>query len=200
MKIEFAPMNVPLRRRLGGSTVDVLLPGSRCSGGGGAFGNFCTESTGFSRLFPGLTSHLLMLPFWFRVPLFREYIMSGGLVSSSKSSLSYLVSRPEGGDVAVIAVGGAPESLDAPEPAAEHHGICSSSVSCQRSFPVQPRPDAVQEVHPHLGKPISVAQTPCPSSEDIESLHQVYLTCLKDLFEQNKHTYGFNDDQHLTFK
>ncbi|XP_047194916.1 2-acylglycerol O-acyltransferase 2-A isoform X4 [Hippoglossus stenolepis] len=91
MKIEFAPMNVPLRRRLGGSTVDVLLPGSRCSGGGGAFGNFCTESTGFSRLFPGLTSHLLMLPFWFRVPLFREYIMSGGLVSSSKSSLSYLL-------------------------------------------------------------------------------------------------------------
>ncbi|XP_035004904.2 uncharacterized protein LOC118102672 isoform X7 [Hippoglossus stenolepis] len=127
MKIEFAPMNVPLRRRLGGSTVDVLLPGSRCSGGGGAFGNFCTESTGFSRLFPGLTSHLLMLPFWFRVPLFREYIMSG-------------------------------------EPAAEHHGICSSSVSCQRSFPVQPRPDAVQEVHPHrsgktdLGRPDSLSQ------------------------------------------
>ncbi|XP_045920579.1 2-acylglycerol O-acyltransferase 1 isoform X3 [Micropterus dolomieu] len=36
-----------------------------------------------------------------------------GLVSSSKASLSYLVSRPEGGNVAVIAVGGAPESLDA---------------------------------------------------------------------------------------
>uniref|UniRef100_A0A3Q1H8I7 2-acylglycerol O-acyltransferase 2-B-like n=1 Tax=Acanthochromis polyacanthus TaxID=80966 RepID=A0A3Q1H8I7_9TELE len=44
----------------------------------GAFGNFCTEATGFSRLFPGLTPHLLMLPFWFRVPLFRDYIMSGG--------------------------------------------------------------------------------------------------------------------------
>ncbi|XP_054608500.1 2-acylglycerol O-acyltransferase 2-A [Dunckerocampus dactyliophorus] len=79
----------------------------------GAFCNFCTESTGFSSLFPGLKSHLLMLPFWFRVPLFRDYIMSGGLVSSSKSSLSYLLSRPQGGNVAVIAVGGAPESLDA---------------------------------------------------------------------------------------
>ncbi|XP_031695395.1 2-acylglycerol O-acyltransferase 2-B-like isoform X1 [Anarrhichthys ocellatus] len=44
----------------------------------GAFGNFCTEATGFSRLFPGLRSHLLMLPFWFRVPLFRDYIMYGG--------------------------------------------------------------------------------------------------------------------------
>ncbi|MED6271316.1 2-acylglycerol O-acyltransferase 1 [Characodon lateralis] len=44
----------------------------------GGFGNFCTEATGFSRLFPGLRSHLLMLPFWFRVPFFRDYIMCGG--------------------------------------------------------------------------------------------------------------------------
>ncbi|XP_061665146.1 2-acylglycerol O-acyltransferase 2-B isoform X2 [Syngnathoides biaculeatus] len=79
----------------------------------GAFCNFCTESTGFSGLFPGLKSHLLMLPFWFRVPIFRDYIMCGGLVSSSKSSLSYLLSRPQGGNVAVIAVGAAPEALDA---------------------------------------------------------------------------------------
>lgn len=44
----------------------------------GAFGNFCTEATGFSHLFPGLKPHLLMLPFWFRVPFFRDYIMCGG--------------------------------------------------------------------------------------------------------------------------
>ncbi|XP_040038775.1 2-acylglycerol O-acyltransferase 1 isoform X2 [Gasterosteus aculeatus] len=36
-----------------------------------------------------------------------------GLVSSCKSSLSHLASRPGGGNVAVIAVGGAPEALDA---------------------------------------------------------------------------------------
>ncbi|XP_060922484.1 2-acylglycerol O-acyltransferase 1 isoform X1 [Limanda limanda] len=219
----------------------------------GAFGNFCTESTGFSRLFPGLTSHLLMLPFWFRVPLFREYIMSGGLVSSSKSSLSHLVSRPEGGNVAVIAVGGAPESLDARPGSltlqvqnrkgfiklALRHGaqlvpvfsfgenelfdqIKNPSGSNLRTLQNQLQSIlgfAVplfhargvfqyslglmpyrKSIHTVVGKPISVAQTSCPSSEDIESLHQVYLTCLKDLFEQNKHTYGFNDDQHLTFK
>lgn len=79
----------------------------------GGFGNFCTEATGFSELFPGLTPHLLMLPFWFRIPVFRDYIMCGGLVSSSKSSLVHIVSRPQGGNVAVIAVGGAPEALDA---------------------------------------------------------------------------------------
>lgn len=79
----------------------------------GGFGNFCTEASGFSRMFPGLTPYLLMLPFWFRVPFFRDYIMSGGLVSSEKTSASYLLSRPGGGHVAVVAVGGAPESLDA---------------------------------------------------------------------------------------
>ncbi|XP_035004903.2 2-acylglycerol O-acyltransferase 2 isoform X6 [Hippoglossus stenolepis] len=169
MKIEFAPMNVPLRRRLGGSTVDVLLPGSRCSGGGGAFGNFCTESTGFSRLFPGLTSHLLMLPFWFRVPLFREYIMSGVLCPQNQlqSIMGFAV------------------------PLFHARGVFQYSLGL---MPYR------KSIHTVVGKPISVAQTPCPSSEDIESLHQVYLTCLKDLFEQNKHTYGFNDDQHLTFK
>ncbi|XP_062311136.1 2-acylglycerol O-acyltransferase 2-A isoform X5 [Osmerus eperlanus] len=79
----------------------------------GAFGNFCTEASGFSSLFPGLRPHLLMLPFWFRVPFFRDYIMGGGLVSSEKASASYLLSRPGGGSVAVLAVGGAPESLEA---------------------------------------------------------------------------------------
>lgn len=112
----------------------------------GAFGNFCTEATGFSQLFPGLTPHLLMLPFWFKVPFFRDYIMSGGelfrghlgakglrgsehgrnhrtlspsaffvlgLVSSDKASTSHLLGYEGGGQVAVIAVGGPPESLDA---------------------------------------------------------------------------------------
>ncbi|XP_060793850.1 2-acylglycerol O-acyltransferase 1 [Neoarius graeffei] len=79
----------------------------------GAFGNFCTEASQFTKLFPGLTPYLLMLPFWFRVPFFRDYIMYGGLVSSEKASMSYLLSRPGGGSAAVVAVGGAPESLEA---------------------------------------------------------------------------------------
>ncbi|KAL4631430.1 2-acylglycerol O-acyltransferase 2-A-like isoform X2 [Arapaima gigas] len=108
----------------------------------GGFGNFCTEGSGFTALFPGLTPYLLMLPFWFRVPFFRDYIMCGGwqlgeeplvpaglhpivpshfsslplfpgLVSSEKASASYILSCPGGGHVAVVAVGGAPESLDA---------------------------------------------------------------------------------------
>ncbi|XP_078138395.1 2-acylglycerol O-acyltransferase 2-A [Centroberyx gerrardi] len=218
----------------------------------GAFGNFCTEATGFSGLFPGLKSHLLMLPFWFRVPLFRDYIMSGGLVSSCKSSLSYLVSRPEGGNVAVIAVGGAPEALDARPGAlklqilnrkgfiklALKHGahlVPVFSFGENELFDQMENPtgsslrtlqDRLQSImgvamplfhargvfqynfglmpyrkpiHTVVGKPISVVQTASPSSEDIESLHSVYLQSLTELFEQNKHTYGIEEDKHLSF-
>uniref|UniRef100_A0A8C9NV75 Acyltransferase n=1 Tax=Spermophilus dauricus TaxID=99837 RepID=A0A8C9NV75_SPEDA len=80
----------------------------------GAFGNFCTEATGFSRLFPGLRPHLLMLPCWFQIPIFRDYIMTS--VSSPENpgaSVSYLLSRPGGGQVAVLAVGGPLEALEA---------------------------------------------------------------------------------------
>lgn len=44
----------------------------------GAFVNLCTESTGFSSLFPGIRPHLMMLNLWFWTPFFRDYIMSGG--------------------------------------------------------------------------------------------------------------------------
>ncbi|XP_031605335.2 2-acylglycerol O-acyltransferase 2-A isoform X1 [Oreochromis aureus] len=218
----------------------------------GAFGNFCTEATGFSHLFPGLKPHLLMLPFWFRVPFFRDYIMCGGLVSSSKSSLSYLVSRPEGGNVAVIAVGGAPEALDARPGAltlqvqnrkgfiklALKHGAqlvpvfsfgeneLFDQIENPTGSPLRRLQNRLQSImgiamplfhargvfqysfglipyrkpiHTIVGKPIPVIQTPSPSSEDIESLHKVYLQNLTELFEQHKRTYGLPDDQHLTF-
>ncbi|XP_067850784.1 2-acylglycerol O-acyltransferase 1-like [Heptranchias perlo] len=79
----------------------------------GAFENFCSEATGFRKLFPGLTSYLCVLPFWFKIPFYRDYIMCAGLVSSVKSSVSHILSRKGGGNVAVIVIGGAEESLDA---------------------------------------------------------------------------------------
>lgn len=218
----------------------------------GGFGNFCTEVTGFSHLFPGLKPHLLMLPFWFRVPFFRDYIMCGGLVSSCKSSLSYLVNRPEGGNVAVIAVGGAPEALDARPGAltlqvrnrkgfiklALKHGAqlvpvfsfgeneLFDQIENPAGSPLRRLQNRLQgimgiavplfhargvfqysfglipyrkPIHTVVGKPIPVTQTPSPSSEDIESLHKVYLQSLTELFEQHKRTYGLAEHQHLTF-
>uniref|UniRef100_A0A8C6TRK9 Acyltransferase n=1 Tax=Neogobius melanostomus TaxID=47308 RepID=A0A8C6TRK9_9GOBI len=79
----------------------------------GAFTNFCVYTTGFRQLFPGITSHMLMLPLWFRSPFFRDFIMSGGLIPSDKESASYPLQCRRGGTAVVIAVGGAPEALDA---------------------------------------------------------------------------------------
>lgn len=44
----------------------------------GAFCNFITGSTGFEELFPGIRSFLTTLAGNFRLPVFREYLMSGG--------------------------------------------------------------------------------------------------------------------------
>ncbi|XP_053316396.1 2-acylglycerol O-acyltransferase 1-like [Spea bombifrons] len=79
----------------------------------GAFANFCTNYTGFAELFPGLTPYLHILPFWFRCPFFREYIMSVGLVSASKKSVNHVLTKENGGNAAIIVIGGAEEALDA---------------------------------------------------------------------------------------
>uniref|UniRef100_A0A8C9WTB4 Monoacylglycerol O-acyltransferase 2 n=1 Tax=Scleropages formosus TaxID=113540 RepID=A0A8C9WTB4_SCLFO len=94
----------------------------------GAFANFCTYATGFCNLYPGLTPYLLMLPLWFRAPFFRDYLMSGGLIPSDKESASYLLRRPGGGNAVVIAVGGAPEALDA------HPGAYTLQLANKKGF------------------------------------------------------------------
>uniref|UniRef100_A0A8C3MJU2 Acyltransferase n=1 Tax=Geospiza parvula TaxID=87175 RepID=A0A8C3MJU2_GEOPR len=76
----------------------------------GAFGNFCTEATGFGRLFPGLRPRLLTLPCWFRLPLFRDYAMAGGLCPVSRRCLDAVLARRS--QALLIVVGGAAEALE----------------------------------------------------------------------------------------
>ncbi|EHA99876.1 2-acylglycerol O-acyltransferase 2 [Heterocephalus glaber] len=79
----------------------------------GAFLSLCTESTGFSLLFPGIHPYLMMLNLWFRVPFFRDYIMCSGLVTSDKESAGHILSKKGNGNLLAIIVGGAQEALDA---------------------------------------------------------------------------------------
>ncbi|XP_039270380.2 2-acylglycerol O-acyltransferase 2-A-like [Styela clava] len=79
----------------------------------GTFLNLTSAVTDTHKLFPGFDSYLTMLPFWFRIPLFRDYILSGSLVSSTKASIKHLITKPKGGNLVGILPGGAPESLDA---------------------------------------------------------------------------------------
>lgn len=40
--------------------------------------NLCTEGTGFSSVFPGIRSHLMMMHWCFWAPVYRDYIMCAG--------------------------------------------------------------------------------------------------------------------------
>lgn len=77
----------------------------------GSFTNFSTNGSGFRKIFPGMDPHLTMLPLWFKVPFYREYLMAGGLVPSSKESIQHIINDPRGGQICAIIPGGAPESL-----------------------------------------------------------------------------------------
>ncbi len=87
----------------------------------GAFAAFGTEALGFSQLFPGIKNTLLTLDSNFRVPLYREYILTLGLQSVSRESCENILSKGgangEGmGRAITIVVGGARESLEAQPP------------------------------------------------------------------------------------
>ncbi|KAM9326493.1 diacylglycerol O-acyltransferase 2-like [Gastrophryne carolinensis] len=77
----------------------------------GAFCNFVTESTGFSQKFPGIRPHLATLAGNFRLPVLREYMMSGGLLPVNRQAIGYTLSQNGRGNAVVIVVGGAAESL-----------------------------------------------------------------------------------------
>lgn len=57
----------------------------------GAFCNFCTEATGFSKIFPGITPHLATLSWFFKIPLIRDYLMAKGASDHTRSSNPFLL-------------------------------------------------------------------------------------------------------------
>lgn len=79
----------------------------------GAIGNFGSEATGFSEIFPGIVPHLLTLAMNFRFPFMRDIIMSSGVCSVDRESIEHILQKMGPGHSVVIVVGGAAESLDA---------------------------------------------------------------------------------------
>uniref|UniRef100_A0A670KLI6 Acyltransferase n=1 Tax=Podarcis muralis TaxID=64176 RepID=A0A670KLI6_PODMU len=77
----------------------------------GAFGNLVTRATGFHEKFPGIKPFLATLAGNFRLPVFREYLMSGGLFPVTRKAIEYLISRNGTGNAVAIVVGGAAEAL-----------------------------------------------------------------------------------------
>ncbi|KAK9451466.1 diacylglycerol acyltransferase-domain-containing protein [Limtongia smithiae] len=74
----------------------------------GAFGAIGTEGAGWERLFPGIPVSLLTLETNFRLPLYRDYLLSLGISSVSRKSCTSLLDHNQS---ICIVVGGARESL-----------------------------------------------------------------------------------------
>jgi len=79
----------------------------------GAFVNFNTEATEFSTLFPNIKPSLLTLNVQFRFPVYRDIVMSGGSCAVSKESIQWLLTQEGKGNMLIIVIGGARETLDA---------------------------------------------------------------------------------------
>ncbi|EPY89497.1 diacylglycerol O-acyltransferase 2 [Camelus ferus] len=77
----------------------------------GAFCNFSTEATEVSKKFPGIRPYLATLAGNFRIPVLREYLMSGGICPVNRDTIDYLLSKNGSGNAIIIVVGGAAESL-----------------------------------------------------------------------------------------
>ncbi|TFK69122.1 DAGAT-domain-containing protein [Pluteus cervinus] len=80
--------------------------------GMGAVATFATEATGFSKAFPGIKPHLLTLASNFKIPFYRDIILSTGVCSVSKQSCSNILKAGPGSAITIV-VGGAAESLSA---------------------------------------------------------------------------------------
>ncbi|RKF59065.1 Diacylglycerol O-acyltransferase 2B [Golovinomyces cichoracearum] len=99
----------------------------------GAFAAFCTESLGFTQLFPDIENTLLTLDSNFKLPFYRDYALAMGLASVSRKSCENLLSKGginnEGmGRAITIVVGGARESLDA------QPGTLRLILNCRKGF------------------------------------------------------------------
>ncbi|VDP70586.1 unnamed protein product [Echinostoma caproni] len=94
--------------------------------GVGAFVNFGTEATGFSRKFPQLTPWLTTLEINFKAPIHRDLLQSFSasyeplvkcthIVSATYAGISYLLDPNKcgkRGNMVIVVLGGAPEALD----------------------------------------------------------------------------------------
>lgn len=74
-----------------------------------AFLNFGTEATGFSEKFPGIRNSLLTISSNFKLPFYRDYLLSLGLASVSKRSCANLLRN---GNCITIVIGGAQGNSD----------------------------------------------------------------------------------------
>ena len=48
-----------------------------------------------------------------------------------------------------------------------------------------------------VGAPLKVNKVENPSKEEVDNLHSLYVTALRELFDKHKKNYGIAEDEHL---
>ncbi|XP_074652515.1 2-acylglycerol O-acyltransferase 2-like isoform X2 [Tubulanus polymorphus] len=179
--------------------------------GMGGFLHFCTEGTGFSKIFPGITPHLMVLPGHFQFPFYRDYLMTSGILPATKGSMDWALSHGPKGRALGLIVGGALEALEAH---AGHYRLkildrkgfikialrngYVRKISCKK-MPKRLRCILCCRILCKVGRPIDVAQIKEPSLEDIDKLQRRYLDELLALFEKYKVQYGETPECKMEF-
>nr|XP_046149386.1 2-acylglycerol O-acyltransferase 1-like [Oncorhynchus gorbuscha] len=193
----------------------------------GAFGNFCTEYTGFQELYPGMTPYLHTLSIWFGFPFFREYLMSSVIGGTAES----LEARP--GSLILEALnrkGFVKIALRCGAHLVPVFSFGENDLFNQLKNPKGSLVRTIQEgmrktlgfslplfhtrgvfqyssgfmpyrqpIYTIVGEPIVVERNVSPSSAEADRLHGCYLEALAKLFEQHKAEYRILEHQHLIF-
>lgn len=82
--------------------------GMLCTGPFMAFG---TNYGGFDQFFPNHKTHIITLDQHFSMPFFRELALGLGGCKATAKSISHILNKEEGGNVAILMVGGATEAF-----------------------------------------------------------------------------------------
>uniref|UniRef100_UPI00398EAD0B diacylglycerol O-acyltransferase 2 n=1 Tax=Pristiophorus japonicus TaxID=55135 RepID=UPI00398EAD0B len=185
----------------------------------GGFCNFGTEATGFSNKFPGIRPFLATLAGNFRMPILRDYLMSGGERANETTfstqawplALIKVCQKVVGADLVPVYTFGENEvyrqiifkegslmraiqkkfqKLIGFAPCVfQGRGFFSSS-----SWGLVPYAKPICTV---VGEPITVPRIENPSAEDVDIYHQMYIRSLAKLFNKHKTKFGCSESDWL---
>uniref|UniRef100_A0A8C0HQ30 Acyltransferase n=1 Tax=Buteo japonicus TaxID=224669 RepID=A0A8C0HQ30_9AVES len=190
----------------------------------GAFCNFVTGSTGFGEMFPGIRPSLTTLAGNFRLPVFREYLMSGGdctgggggrpgvttLILKNRKGFvrmalqhgAYLVPSFSFGEndlfrQVVFEEGSWMRSIQQRFQKMMGFAPCvfyGRGLTSVRSRGFLPYARPITTV---VGEPVTVPKIEDPSCETVDMYHEMYVRSLLKLFNENKTKYGLSETDEL---
>ncbi|KAK2493617.1 hypothetical protein MC885_004889, partial [Smutsia gigantea] len=170
----------------------------------GAFCNFSTEATEVSKKFPGIRPYLATLAGNFRMPVLREYLMSGGICPVNRDTIDYLLSKNGSGNAIIIVVGGAAEADLVPTYSFGENEVYKQVIFEEGSWGrwVQKKFQKYIGFAPCIfhgrglfssdtwGLPITIPKLEHPTQQDIDLFHAMYMEALVKLFDKHKTKFG----------